>query len=178
MYVCPLHECFLWQGSTINIEDMPNTFKSYYFAASSDEETDDRLIITKPKSLKRAASNNSINKFFDEPKTKKPKKGQSSTVGQTREGGMAYISTNTNDAATATHLIKLQVYDLKKLAKVPVNKHWKNADVYVKHYTKTADSVYNHAMDLIYNITKEVAESPDCRKYFFNDEQTMQPPAL
>lgn len=150
---------------------MPNTFKSYYFAASSDEEADDRLITTKSsKSLKRSDSNSCINKFFDEPKTKKPNKGQSSTVGQTRDGGMAYISTNTNDAGTATHLIKLQVYDLKKLAKVPANKHWKYADVHVKYYTKTTDRIYEHSKELIYNITKDVAESQECRKYFFNNE--------
>lgn len=150
---------------------MPNTFKNYYFDAYSNEEFDNKLTIVESelsKPLKRANSNTNINKFFDDSKTKKQKKALASSVGQAREGGMSYVSTNVN--ATATHLIKLEVYDLKKLAKVPENKQWKHADVRIKFYTKTSNRIYEHSKQLIYNITKEVAESQDCKKYFFNDE--------
>lgn len=151
---------------------MPNTFKSYYFPVSSDEEANDRLTIIQPetKHLKRAGSNNSINKFFDEAKPKKPRNSQSSTVGRAQKGGMSYISTNINNAASATHLIKLEVYELKKLAKLPASKHWKQADIRAKFYTKTSDRIYERSKQLIYDIVKDVAESEDCKKYFFHDE--------
>lgn len=67
---------------------MPNTFKNYYFAASSDDENDNKFTIAESKSLKRSFSPHNINRFFDEPKSKKTIKGQCSTVGQARDGGM------------------------------------------------------------------------------------------
>ncbi|KAJ2949727.1 hypothetical protein O0L34_g15659 [Tuta absoluta] len=159
------------EGSTINVDDIPNTFKNYYFAASSDDETENAFTIVESdqKSPKRAGSDNGIDQFFDTPKIKKQKKVQSSTVGMARNGGVSYISSNTNDAANATHLVKVEVYDLKKLAKVSSNNHWKHADVRAKYYTKVTDNVYDRSKELIYDITKNVSQSQDCKKYFFDN---------
>lgn len=154
-----------------NVDDMPNTFKNYYFATSSDEEADNTLTIaeSEQKSHKRTGSHNCIDQFFDIPKVKKQKKAQSSTVGQARNGGVSYLSTNANDAANATHLIKIEVYELKKLATVLPNNHWKHADLRVKYYTKVTDNIYNRNKELIYDITKNISQSQDCKKYFFDN---------
>lgn len=121
------------------------------------------------KSLKRTDNHNCIDQFFDIPKIKKQKTTQSSTVGQARNGGVSYLSSNANDAANATHLIKLEVYELKKLTKVSPSNHWKHADVRVKYYAKNTDSIYDRSKELIYDITKNVSQSQDCKKYFFDN---------
>lgn len=109
-----------------------------------------------------------IDIFFEQPKAKR-KKTESSTVGQScKGGGVSYLSTNNEDGNNSTHLMKIEIYDLKKLAKVPINERWKHADVRVKYYVQEKDNKhYRQAKDVIYSITKEIAESGDCKKYHF-----------
>ncbi|RVE41968.1 hypothetical protein evm_013377 [Chilo suppressalis] len=155
--------------ANLNSFDEPNTFKHYYFPLSESEGSCETSIL-KNKTLKRTASNASINEFFDEAKPKKTQKKTSSTVGRAQKcGNTAYISTNMDDAAGSTHLIKIEVYDLRKLAKIPNSEHWKHADVCVKYYSKDSDKNYNQNKELIYSITKDIANIKDCKKYFFKN---------
>lgn len=49
-------------------------------------------------------------------------------------GSVAYISTNTDESLFSTHLLKIEVYELKTLAKIPSAQHWKNAKIRIKYY--------------------------------------------
>ncbi|GBP28285.1 hypothetical protein EVAR_11744_1 [Eumeta japonica] len=144
-----------------------NTFKAYYYSALSDEE--DTMDLNKIGTHKRTSKN--INEFF-ESTHKKRKVKTSSTVGQAVNGGISYLSTNEDDFITASHLIKIEVYELQKLKKIPATEHWKHADVRVKYYTRNGenDSHFINTKDVIYNITKEIAEKSECKKYFFSNE--------
>lgn len=88
-------------------------------------------------------------------------------MGRATNDGMSYISTNTDDGSTATHLIKIEIYDLKKLANVPPSDHWKHAEVRVKYYNQAKTNHHQRTRQLIYNITKEISSSSDCKKYTF-----------
>ncbi|GBP22440.1 NPC intracellular cholesterol transporter 1 [Eumeta japonica] len=101
-----------------------NTFKAYYYSALSDEE--DTMDPNKIGTHKRTSK--SINEFF-ESTHKKGKAKTSSTVGQAVNGGISYLSTNGDDFITASHLIKIEVYELQKLKKIPPTELWKHADI-------------------------------------------------
>ncbi|XP_045780936.1 uncharacterized protein LOC123878003 [Maniola jurtina] len=96
-----------------------NTYKQYYFPANLvEEETQNLLIDHEMPSKKMKRKSENIDIFFES--SPKNKNKTSSTVARAnKDGSISYISTNSNDGATATHLIKLEVYDLKKLAKIP-----------------------------------------------------------
>lgn len=145
-----------------NVNSMDYTMKNYYFPNSSDEET---LPITKPlkvRSLKRA---NDIDTFFEKSK-KKQNTGLTSSVAQSTSSSTNYISVGVDEISKATHLVKIDVFDLKKIREVPSEQHWKFADIRVKYYTQTEDDDhYLNARELIFNITKDIAEKPNCKKY-------------
>ncbi len=85
--------------------------------------------------------------------------------------GVSYISTNSDDGDQATHLIKIEMYDMKKLSKIPTSDHWKHATTRIKYYVKDyKDSIYDNTNGLVYNITKTIAESEKVKKYFFNND--------
>lgn len=131
-----------------------NTFKQYYYPLSDEE-------------LSQYKKNEeSIDDFFEEPKKKKTK--HSSTVGRSGKDCISYISTNKDDGSSATHLIKIDIYDMRKLENIPTSEHWKHADVRLKYYTKPHNDKYHKAIrGLIYSITKEVSTTPECKKYSF-----------
>lgn len=152
----------------------PNTFeytlKDYYYPSNvvltdGEEANCDSVPLKTKKKLKRA--NNSIEAFFEKPK-KKNVITHSSSVGQRMVGGTSYISTNRDEASSATHLIKIQVYDLKKVKDIAPDDLWKSAELRLKYYTQTEqDNHYVNTRDLIYNITKQIATTDDCKKYFY-----------
>lgn len=149
-------------GNTVDYEE--NTYKQYYFPTSDDEDTS-------PYPIKRDRPNNeSLDEFFEEPPKKKKPKIQSSTVGRATKDGMAYISTNEDDGSTATHLIKIEIYEMKKLTNVPQSDHWKHADVRVKYYVNNKSKHHQRTRQLIYNISKDITKVPDCKKYTFKNK--------
>lgn len=118
-----------------------NTFKQFYYNTVSDEEDTTNCVpyyLAKKSICKRPRSSlSNIDEFFPEEPPKKKKAKNSSNVGRmNKEGGTSYISTNTDDGVNATHLIKIDVFDVKKLCKIPPVQHWKHADVRVKYYCK------------------------------------------
>lgn len=148
--------------SIINEDDVvfqENTYKHYYYPQSDDDE------------LPSLQKKESIEEFFEPPK-KKQRTMRSSTVGRCfGRDSTSYVSTNTDDGASATHLIKIEVYDLKKIENIDQSDHWKHADVRVKYYTKsTNDDHHKKTHQLIYNITKGISNSPNCRKYSYNNK--------
>lgn len=140
------------------------SFKNYYFTSLS--EDDDIADCNVARSLRKR----NIDSFFEKPKKRKPKV-KSSHVSRASGNGVSYVSTNIDDGSTATHLIKIEVYDMKRLKNVPPMEHWKHADVRVKYYVATEDDKhYQNAGELIYNITKDVASNAECSKYFIESD--------
>lgn len=160
-----------------------NTYKQYYFPLSDDEDqqlpsnaakrtsTEDEESIDDQKQspsygTKRTADN-SIDEFFVE--SKKKKFMRSSTVGRTCNNTMSYISTNVDDGLNASHLIKIEVFDEKKLANVPKADHWKHADVRIKYYAKPTDALHKKTRGLIYQLTRDISNSTECKKFSFKN---------
>lgn len=144
------------------------TYKDYYYPTVSDDES---LPQPQPKPVRKSEAKkraNNIDIFFEKPK-KKQATGLTSTVAQSTAGGTNYLASSVVDIPKATHLIKIDVYELKKLRSLPTDQHWKHADVRVKYYTHTEDDdLHTNAKDLIYKITKQIAEESECRKYFIS----------
>lgn len=162
--------------NTSNACDENYTFKSYYFATPPSDEVFDNQdeYLESPRKRQRNINDSPIEAFFMEG-SKRPKKLKkaSSLVGiSSSAGGMSYITTNVDDGVQATHLLKIEIYDLKKLATLPKDQHWKYADLRMKYYARaTTNKQYKKAKELVYNITKEIAESKDSKKFFFDDEK-------
>ncbi|XP_061713067.1 uncharacterized protein LOC133521950 [Cydia pomonella] len=147
------------------------TFKQYYYPVS---DAEDSLTCVPDEPVKRKLNTHSnIDAFFDQPKIKR-KKNVSSTVGKgCKGGGISYISTNKDDGTNSTHLIKIEIFDMKKLSKVSdTTKHWMFADVRAKYFVmeNETNKHLQQAKDLIYGITKEISESNECKKYHFNSK--------
>lgn len=144
-----------------------NTFKSYYYP--SDVEDDSFIHKNEHSNNSRKRTNsNEIDVFFEEANKKKRK--TSSTVARAYNDGVSYISTNQDDLNHASHLIKIEVYNLKKLAKIPTNHHWKHADVRLKYYTKANENQnFERTKNAIFHITKEISEANECKKYFIKN---------
>jgi hypothetical protein len=149
------------KNNDINVDVEENTFKHYYFPPSDDDTS------LSPRYSTKRPNNDSLDEFFEEPKKKRVKLNSSSVGRSTKDGGMSYISTNVDDGATATHLIKIEVYDMKKLATIDPEEHWKHADVRLKYYVNKQNNHHRQTRGLIYNITKEISNSSDCKKYTF-----------
>lgn len=107
-----------------------NTFKSYYYGSDHDEET---ICLSQTTKRRGSTQETNIDQFFDLAPKKRVKKC-SSTVGRFSENGISYISTNQENGAQASHLLKIEIYDLKKIEKVPLERQWKHADVRLKCY--------------------------------------------
>lgn len=152
-----------------------NTFKQFYYNTVSDEEDTTNCVpyyLAKKSICKRPRSSlSNIDEFFPEEPPKKKKAKNSSNVGRmNKEGGTSYISTNTDDGVNATHLIKIDVFDVKKLCKIPPVQHWKHADVRVKYYCKELNNKnYESVKKIVYQITKEISESEDSKVYSFKN---------
>lgn len=156
--------CLLQNSSDDFQLEQDYTYKHFYYP-----ESDGKLEKEQPQ--KRKHISQEINAFFD---TTPMKKKICSTVGQSHtSGGVSYISTNKEDTTNATHLMKIEIFDLRKLAKISDERqHWKHADVRVKYYVNDKDenNHYLQTKEVIYKITKEIAETEDCKKYHFNSE--------
>lgn len=112
--------------------------------------------------------------FFEKPKKRK-NSTNSSCVAQACDGGLSYISSNEGDSANAAYLIKIDVYDMKNLKNVLPLDYWKYADLRVKYYVQSdSDKNYQRTRDIVYNITKQIAEKKDCKKYFVGRERKSQ----
>lgn len=144
--------------------DYDYTLKNYYYPDKSDDEDQNLAMKVKQNITKR--SNKSIDAFFEKAKKKKTV-SYSSSVGQSNGEGTSYISTNCDDGSSASHLVKIEVYEMNRLKQVSPIDYWKHADVRVKYYVATEeDKHYQTARDLIYNVTKQVASKPGCTKFF------------
>lgn len=138
-----------------------NTYKHYYYPPSDDED-----LTPYQQTGHKRTNNESIDEFFAESSRKKAKAKRSSTVGRPNKDSISYVSTNTDDGATATHMIKIDVYELKKLENVDQADHWKHADIRVKYFTKSCnDNIHKKTRQIIYEVTKTISNSPECRKY-------------
>lgn len=162
----------LLQRSFNFADDNENTYKQYYYSPLSpqhEEESDDIVVINTDDGGKRKSQ--PIDQFFEVTPKIKRKKLLSSTVARAARDGVSYISTNSDDGDQATHLIKIEMYDMKKLSKIPISDHWKHATTRIKYYVKNnKDSIYDNTNGLVYNITKTIAESEKVKKYFFNND--------
>ncbi|CAG4997014.1 unnamed protein product [Parnassius apollo] len=140
-----------------------NTYK-YYSPLSPQEETDD-IVINNNTCDGGKRKSQSIDHFFEAESNIKKRKLLSSSVARAARDGVSYISTNSDDGDQATHLIKIEMYDMKKLSKIPTTDHWKHASTRIKYYVKTnKDSIYDNTNALVYNITKTIAESEKVKK--------------
>lgn len=151
-----------------------NTFKNYYYPenqeVSSDEEGTVGLKIKQAIAKKRP--HNSIEGFFERPKKKTKSTKRSSNVSQSATDGVAYLSSGQDDGAYASHLIKIEVYDLEKIRNIAPADHWKHCDVRLKYYTfNEDDSHLKSARDVIFNITKQLASKENCVKYFIETDK-------
>lgn len=150
-----------------NVDFEENTYKQYYFPLSDVDDDDN----SPPSYSNKRTADESLDEFFAVPKKKK-EKVCSSTVARSTADGMSYISTNSDDATTATHLIKIDIYDMKKIVNIDPAEHWQNADVRVKYYFNKGNNNYHQrTRGLIYNITKEISNSADCKKYTIKRQQ-------
>ncbi|CAH0699699.1 unnamed protein product [Spodoptera exigua] len=153
-------------------DDNVNTYKQYYYSPLSpqhEEESDDIVVNNTGDGGKRKSQ--PIDTFFEVAPKIKRRKLLSSTVARAVKDGVSYISTNSDDGGQATHLIKIEMYDMKKLSKIPTSDHWKHATTRIKYYVKNyKDSIYDNTNGLVYNITKTIAESEKVKKYFFNND--------
>lgn len=105
-----------------------------------------------------------IDNFFDQSKKKKK---LSSSVSRSTDGGTNYLTTNKEDAADATHLVKIEIYDLMKITKVCVDEQWKYADVRAKFYCNNSENILKDTKKLVYQITKDVSTTNGSKKYFY-----------
>lgn len=114
--------------------------------------------------------NNSIESFFEKPKKKKKSSSFSSCIGQSTSDGVAYISSN--EISNATHFIKIEIYEIDKIKDVPPKEYWKYANVRVKYCAPSEeDKNYQNTRDVIYNITKQIANQSDCKKYYIENKK-------
>ncbi|KAG7301651.1 hypothetical protein JYU34_003589 [Plutella xylostella] len=137
--------------------------KNYYYPSPSDDEIlSPSLLLKKP--TKRIHEN--IDSYFETPSKKSKSKTLSSTVGRAACGGISYISTNEDDGSKASHLIKIEMYDMKKLKDLPPSEHWKKADMRIKLYCTSDHILFHDTNQLMFSITKQIATKTDCKKYF------------
>lgn len=149
-----------------------NTFKNFYYEDNVDEPSDQEEGTLAFKVKKAIAKRpHSIDEFFEKPKKKKLTK-KSSSVGRSTSGGISYITSNKDDSADASHLIKIEVYDVNKIKNVAQTEQWKHADVRVKLFTESeADRNLQSVRDIIYNITKQLATQEECKKFFIDTDK-------
>lgn len=109
-----------------------------------------------------------IEKFFDNMK-KRRALSRSSTVARATGDGYSYVAANNEHAS---HLIKIEIYDMKKIKDVLPVDQWKHADVRVRYYSPSEeDNTYLNINEVLYNITKQIAASGECKKYFIENSK-------
>ncbi|KAJ2949084.1 hypothetical protein O0L34_g6023 [Tuta absoluta] len=95
-------------GNTIASYEEENTYKQYHSPTLDDEDL--------PYPLKGKAPNLWMNfsTTMSSQTTKKKKKIWATTVGRATKECMTYISSNEDNGAKLTHLIKIEIIDLEK----------------------------------------------------------------
>lgn len=106
--------------------------------------------------------------FFEKSAPKK-KKG-SSTVSKAHRDGNIFITSNDDDTKNNTHIIKIEIFDVKKIANVLPQEQWKHSDYRVKYYTKTTNLNYEATKKIIFNVTKEISDRDTSKKYSFKKD--------
>lgn len=150
----------MFQG-TYNLKDVEKCFKpyNYYKSLSEDDETSISTI-----KHKRTLDD----LFVQESEPKRKKVILPSTVARSiKEGTINYISSNKNDGEESDLMIKIEVYNLKKIKEIPTSQQWKNADIRIKYYTKNNSDTNNQIKSIVYNITKEISETDSVKHYSF-----------
>jgi hypothetical protein len=148
-----------------------NTFKHYYYPENQDDTTDEEgtvgLKVKEALAKKRPANN--IDSFFERPKKKTKVKVNSSNVSKTSTDGVSYLSSGKDDAGYASHIIKIEVFDMEKIRDVAPAEHWKHCDIRLKYYScGDNDSNVQSVRDVIFNITKQLASQENNVKYFID----------
>lgn len=153
-----------------NMKFEENTFKQYYYQPTlSDEDTTDNLIINNQTPKRKREDEQNIDELFNCAKNKTKKQSQCSSVSRAQaNGSVAYMTTNADVTSASTHLLKIEVYDLKKIAKIPSSQHWKHAQTRVKYYLNETNQNFLSMKQTIYNITKEISMTDTCKKMSFN----------
>jgi hypothetical protein len=151
-----------------------NTFKNFYYPENHDDSTDEEgtvgLKVKQALAKKRPANN--IDSFFERPKKKTKAKVKSSNVSKTTSDGVTYLSSGQEDAGYASHLIKIELYDMEKIRNMAPADHWKHCDIRLKYYSCTDDdSNIQSVRDVIFNITKQLASKENCVKYFIDTDK-------
>lgn len=149
-----------------------HTFKNFYCpevnSDDSDEEGTVGLKIKQAIAKKRPANN--IESFFEKPQKKVKAVKRSSNVSQSSHAGVSYLASGADDGAYASHMIKIEIYDMEKVRNIPPENHWKHADIRLKSYIKFDQDPHLEAVrDVIYDITKDISEKDTCVKYFINN---------
>lgn len=158
----------LQNSFNINELNEGNTYKDFYYATLNDEDTQELEIVSE-EPTKRRKSNDSLDLLFDMPTTKK-RKILSSTVSRgQRGGGNLFLTTNGDEGARSTHLIKIEVFDMRKISKIPPNEHWKHSEYKIKYYTNDSNKNYQSTKKNIYNMAQEISAVKTCKKYNFNN---------
>ncbi|XP_052741477.1 uncharacterized protein LOC128198741 [Bicyclus anynana] len=146
-------------------QDKQFPMKTFYYPLDLSDEEDNSILNSKKTSTKR---NNSIEVFFEKQKKRK-KGGNSSSVARACDGGLSYISSGDGESADATRMIKIDVFDMKSLKGISPQDFWKYADLRLKYFVKSEDDKhYQSTQEIIYGITKQIAEKQGCKKYFID----------
>lgn len=148
-----------------------NTFKNYYYPENQDDSTDEEgtvgLKVKEALAKKRPANN--IDSFFERPKKKTRAKVNSSNVSKTSTDGVAYLSSGKDDAGYASHLIKIEVFDMEKIRDMAPADHWKHCDIRLKYYSYGDNDPHVQSVrDVIFNVTKQLAAQENNVKYFID----------
>lgn len=148
-----------------------NTFKNFYYPEPEhpDSESDEEgtLAFKVKQAIAKKRPSNSIDAFFEKPPKKVKPVKRSSNVSQGTHAGVSYLSSGKDDGAYASHLIKIEIYDLEKVRNIAPENHWKHADIRLKSYVTTdQDPHLETVRDVIYSMTKDIAEKDTCVKYF------------
>lgn len=174
VYFCDSVYLSQLQGTVLNnvfILLQENTYKHYYYPDEASDDDSDLALKVKKAISKRP---NSIHSFFEKRKKRKTVQ-KSSTVSQATADGVGFIKTNEDDETFASHLIKIEVYEMSKIKNIPSTDQWKKAEVRVKYYASCdEDKNLQSARDVIYNITKQIANRKDCVNYFIDGEKQVQ----
>lgn len=167
------------------MEDFPNTLKYFY---NKELESDTEDIIKPCKNVKRKNVVNSddeediqqhtMNKklkknfenFFDQSQTNE-KRTSSYTCTISKKGNTGVTCLSKPSGTNVSKLIKIELYDLNCIKNCNPQEQWKHADLRIKHYFNPKKEKIEEAInDVIYDITKTIAEDDDCKKYFFGNK--------
>lgn len=154
-----------------------NTFKNYYYPEpqTNDDEVSDEegTVGYKLKQvIARKRAGNSIDGFFERPIKKAKSAKKSSSVSRSTDDGVSYISSGQDDGAYSSHVIKIEIFDVQKIKNIAPADHWKHADVRLKFYTNSEeDKQLQSTRDVIFNITKQLAEKDTSVKYFIENKK-------